>query len=525
MDFGIARAIADASSTMTQTAAVVGTAQYLSPEQARGETVDARSDIYSTGCLLYELLTGRPPFVGDSPVSVAYQHVREEALPAVRPRPRRHAGRRRDRGEGAGQAHRRPLPVARRRCGPTSSAPSPASPSGAAPSAAAEPTPTRPRHRPPPTATTAVAGPPPTDEDRTKRTGLMVAARRFPGRRADRRRGVLRAQDCSRAPPDRSQVPELIGLTEDEAGPRSRTPGWSVGEGARRRQRRRRPRDEIMSQDPAGTSTSTRAPTVDFTVSAGAEIRCPAIRRPGSEAQAALDELRDVKLRGRLRDGVRRAQGRGRRAPSRPPARTVAEGTTVTVFFSEGRSKVPDVVGDDRRPKPSRRIRGRGFVVDVITRRPPRPSRPGTVIEQEPTAVERRAGRHGDDHRVASSADEPTRRRPRPRRGLRPRRPRTATSRPCRRGRAVGSAVSAGGPRWPARRPGRASRRTPGGDVGLGLEVPADRDVGVGVSAVDLQVASRPSTRRTAAPGRRPPRSRTAAGTARPGAAPCCRRT
>ncbi|QQQ62331.1 Stk1 family PASTA domain-containing Ser/Thr kinase [Paenarthrobacter ureafaciens] len=77
MDFGIARAMADSSATMTQTQAVVGTAQYLSPEQARGETVDARSDLYSAGCLLYELLTGRPPFVGDSPVSVAYQHVRE----------------------------------------------------------------------------------------------------------------------------------------------------------------------------------------------------------------------------------------------------------------------------------------------------------------------------------------------------------------------------------------------------------------------------------------------------------------
>ena len=67
MDFGIARAMSDASSTMTQTAAVVGTAQYLSPEQARGEPVDSRSDVYSAGCLLYELLTGRPPFVGDSP--------------------------------------------------------------------------------------------------------------------------------------------------------------------------------------------------------------------------------------------------------------------------------------------------------------------------------------------------------------------------------------------------------------------------------------------------------------------------
>lgn len=81
MDFGIARAVADTSATMTQTAAVIGTAQYLSPEQARGETVDARSDIYSAGCLLYELLTGRPPFQGDSPVSVAYQHVRENPVP------------------------------------------------------------------------------------------------------------------------------------------------------------------------------------------------------------------------------------------------------------------------------------------------------------------------------------------------------------------------------------------------------------------------------------------------------------
>ncbi|EOR72811.1 serine/threonine protein kinase [Thermobifida fusca TM51] len=81
MDFGIARAMNDAQATMTQTSQVIGTAQYLSPEQARGERVDVRSDIYSTGCVLYELLTGRPPFVGDSPVSIAYQHVREEPIP------------------------------------------------------------------------------------------------------------------------------------------------------------------------------------------------------------------------------------------------------------------------------------------------------------------------------------------------------------------------------------------------------------------------------------------------------------
>lgn len=80
MDFGIARALAAAS--MTQTSTVVGTAQYLSPEQARGEVVDHRSDLYSAGCVLFELLTNRPPFEGESAISVAYQQVREDP-PAV----------------------------------------------------------------------------------------------------------------------------------------------------------------------------------------------------------------------------------------------------------------------------------------------------------------------------------------------------------------------------------------------------------------------------------------------------------
>ncbi|MEJ3658309.1 Stk1 family PASTA domain-containing Ser/Thr kinase [Actinomycetes bacterium KLBMP 9759] len=77
MDFGIARALGEGQN-VTQTAAVIGTAQYLSPEQARGEPVDARSDVYAAGCVLFELLTGEPPFTGDTPVAVAYQHVREE---------------------------------------------------------------------------------------------------------------------------------------------------------------------------------------------------------------------------------------------------------------------------------------------------------------------------------------------------------------------------------------------------------------------------------------------------------------
>ncbi|MFJ6651751.1 Stk1 family PASTA domain-containing Ser/Thr kinase [Microbacterium sp. NPDC091313] len=81
MDFGIARAVSDSSSTVAETTTILGTAAYFSPEQAKGEPVDARADLYSTGVVLYELLTGRQPFRGESPVAVAYQHVSEAPLP------------------------------------------------------------------------------------------------------------------------------------------------------------------------------------------------------------------------------------------------------------------------------------------------------------------------------------------------------------------------------------------------------------------------------------------------------------
>jgi eukaryotic-like serine/threonine-protein kinase len=76
-----ARAHGDPAGTLTQAQAFLGTPSYLSPEQARGEVAGASSDLYSAGCLLYELLTGRPPFIGDDPVSVVYQHVHEEPAP------------------------------------------------------------------------------------------------------------------------------------------------------------------------------------------------------------------------------------------------------------------------------------------------------------------------------------------------------------------------------------------------------------------------------------------------------------
>ncbi len=113
MDFGIARALGEGQN-VTQTAAVIGTAQYLSPEQARGEAVDARSDVYAAGCVLFELLTGEPPFTGDTPVAVAYQHVREDPRRPSEVNPSIPSSARRGRAQGAVEEPAQPLPVGRR---------------------------------------------------------------------------------------------------------------------------------------------------------------------------------------------------------------------------------------------------------------------------------------------------------------------------------------------------------------------------------------------------------------------------
>ena len=111
-DFGIARAM-NTEESLTQTGAVMGTAAYFSPEQAEGKGVDARSDIYSLGVVLYEMAVGRPPFTGDSPVAVASKHVRDHARAAARGQPRGAAGARGRDHEGHGQEPRRPLRLGR----------------------------------------------------------------------------------------------------------------------------------------------------------------------------------------------------------------------------------------------------------------------------------------------------------------------------------------------------------------------------------------------------------------------------
>ena len=339
MDFGIARAISDAASTMTQTAAVVGTAQYLSPEQARGETVDSRSDVYSAGCLLYELLTGRPPFVGDSPVAVAYQHVREPAVPpsdhdtdlppevdaivmkaltkSLEDRYQSAAAMRSDIERYlAGRPVQAPVPVP---------VPAPAYPEA--------------------TAVTAVA-PPEEDYPTRGRTGLLIALGLvlvlLLAGAAYLMNGMFEKED------DRVPIPNVIGKTEKQARALIGDAELAVGTMDRENS------SDVArgSGDPAG-SVGRRLrrvnSAVDLVVSSGKpEVEVPfVIGQTKANAKETLESLGfKVTLREEESDEDRD------QVISTDPSQgeSVAEGTTIIVYFSDGPEKVPDVVGLRRTP-------------------------------------------------------------------------------------------------------------------------------------------------------------------------------
>ena len=377
MDFGIARAISDASSTMTQTAAVVGTAQYLSPEQARGETVDSRSDVYSAGCLLYELLTGRPPFVGDSPVAVAYQHVREPAVP-----PSDHdtelppeidaivlkslAKRLEDRYQSAAAMR---SDIERYLAGRPVQAPLP-------PPMAPDP------H---PTTATAVIAPPTTyqqeDEPRS-RTGLVVLIGLL--------LVVLIAGAAYLLPrlferaPDQVPVPNVVGKTENQARALIGDAELAVGS-IERETSSEVQTGRVISQSPNPDEYRDPDTVVNLTISLGKpQIEVPpVIGQDKDEAETTLLDLGfDVKLHEEESD-----EDRFRVIRTDPSqGETVAEGTTINVYYSDGREKVPNVVGKDQ-AKAEEAIRNAGFEPRVIessdTTEPA-----GTVIEQSPNPGE-----------------------------------------------------------------------------------------------------------------------------------------
>jgi serine/threonine-protein kinase len=373
MDFGIARAVADASSTMTQTAAVVGTAQYLSPEQARGETVDSRSDVYSTGCLLYELLTGRPPFVGESPVSVAYQHVREQPQPPSRydeelP-PEVDAIVMKALTKDVGQRYQSaaamradidrflagkpvvapPVPVAAVGDDPTSFF------SGTVEEPVAEDD----------------------EEERPRRwpmvlliifllvlLGLAVVF------------GPVLLGSSSKA------VPQLTGLTRSQAESRIRAADLTVGDVSQAAS------DDVakglvVKSDPAARTKVSAGDPVDLVVSTGKpDVVVPYV--VGKDKDAASQELVAAGLKVKLTKKQSDQPKDTVVATDPNPATSVSKGSTVTVLFSAGPKKVPSVVGlteDQARGK----LEGAGFKVDTVHDSTTKATK-GTVLEQSPSA-------------------------------------------------------------------------------------------------------------------------------------------
>lgn len=373
MDFGIARAISDASSTMTQTAAVVGTAQYLSPEQARGETVDSRSDVYSAGCLLYELLTGRPPFVGDSPVAVAYQHVREPALP-----PSDHdtdlppeidaivmkalAKRVEDRYQSAAAMR---SDIERYLAGRPVQAQVP---------------PPVPAPSPYPTAATQVVAAAPVEEDDSSRgrTGLLVALGLL--------LVVLIAGAAYLMPrlfesaPEEVQTPNVIGKTENQARKLIGDAGLAVGS-IDRENSDTVDAGRVISQDPGADAFVDPDSTVNLVISLGRpEVQVPDVVGLSREDARTTLEDAGLKVREQEEESDEEAGQVIRTDPSQ--GESVADGTTVTVFYSDGKEEIPDVVGM-MQPQAKNAIRNAGFQVDVIEN--PNTTEPaGTVLSQSP---------------------------------------------------------------------------------------------------------------------------------------------
>ena len=406
MDFGIARAISDASSTMTQTAAVVGTAQYLSPEQARGETVDSRSDVYSAGCLLYELLTGRPPFVGDSPVAVAYQHVREQAQP-----PSDHdtdlppeadaivmkalAKRVEDRYQSAAAMRSdierylagRPVQAA--------AVPPVAVPPAAATAVAARPVPAA---APGPATGTQAAIPYAEDERRTPvgflvLLGLLVIALVVAG--------ALLWPRLFPAAPDEVRVPDVVGRGENQARTTLGEAGFEV---TTELENSDRPAGKVIDQDPSGDSFVDPGSTVTITVSSGPpEVSVPdVVNQQRDQATATLEAAGfDVDVTRGESDEPRNQV----LAQSPEAGMAVAEGSTILLTLSDGPESVPDVIGLEQQ-EAEQRIRDAGF--NPVVREDNSSTEPkGTVVDQSPKG-DQKVPQDTDVNIFVSTYEEPT---------------------------------------------------------------------------------------------------------------------
>ena len=378
MDFGIARAMSDAHSTMTQTAAVVGTAQYLSPEQARGESVDSRSDVYSTGCLLYELLTGRPPFVGDSPVAVAYQHVREQAAPPstlddelppevdaivmkalAKPLTERYQSAAAMKADIdrylAGKPVQAPIPVP----------------------LAGDDTTFLPADSP--TTVTQRVDDEDDEPERRNRTLLVLLVLLV---LAILVAGVFLLPRLLDNGPPQETVPALAGMTQTEAERSLTDAGLRLGHVSQDTSPDV-PKGQVMAQDPDAGEKVDEDTRVDITVSQGKpKQEVPDLL--GSNKNSAADQLKALGLDPRLKEKDSDEPQDDVVEMDPAPGTKVADGATVTLFFSDGPESVPDVVGKTE-DQARRLIQDAGFEVSVV-RDSTTEAKKGTVLDQSPKA-------------------------------------------------------------------------------------------------------------------------------------------
>ena len=359
MDFGIARAMEDSSATVTQTHAVVGTAQYLSPEQARGEVVDARSDLYSTGCLLYELLTGQPPFTGDSAVAIAYQHVREipkppSALAADVPESldrvvlKALAKARDDRYQDAAHMRNELLAAAR---GMAVSAPA----TETWQSTTAMPSATAPSPAPPaPPISTQPSAPEQTAEDKRPRRRwwvwmliilLLILAGIVIGMLASGLPGSRHPNETPSPTATAAIVPNVSNMSEDDAKSAIEDVGLTFVRG-----------DDVssdtvdeglaISSDPGAGTSAVLGTEVTVSFSSGsATVKVPDVS--GMTQSEARKEIENANLTwGDVTTEDSPGTQAGQVIRSNPAAgNPVSRGATVSVVVSSGRTTVPDVVG------------------------------------------------------------------------------------------------------------------------------------------------------------------------------------
>ncbi|MFE0526613.1 Stk1 family PASTA domain-containing Ser/Thr kinase [Micromonospora parva] len=394
MDFGIARALASGATTMTQTSAVIGTAQYLSPEQARGEAVDARSDVYAAGCVLFELVCGHPPFVGDSPVSVAYQHVREtpptpsdinpDVTPAVdaivlKALSKNPLNRYQSAGEMRADLLRaaagRPVlatPVLREA---ETVAMAPAGGGGGYPASG----------RGPQTGQIpARVG----DPRQRKASSWLIAMFSAVGVLAVIALVAALLWNMQQGK-DLKAVPTLTGKSQAVAIDEIRNAGFSpkVGDPVLASDCTK---GNVVNQDPAPTSRLEQNGTVTIQVCGGVpEVRVPAGLK-GSKRESAIARLTEAKLKYEVKTVDDEASEDEVLAVDPPSGESVPEGTKIKLTVSNGKVReVPDVVGlsqDDA----TRFLKDKGFVV-VVQNGPEVPAdQAGKVTDQSPNGKEKK---------------------------------------------------------------------------------------------------------------------------------------